>query len=179
MIPFDKWRPIVLRWISRRTIRSFTFFYLFHLSIVTAPVWWLIDPLTHLHFGPVLFYGGVRGVLCQLVGRHLCFHGAITSVWLQWAPTDVKEKRIGCHKNVYSPVTAALKSKRQIMYLYYTCAFYVIAGLYSGIWSNFFLTSLHKMLHLWCRALQQIYFEQLRYMWYTDGQILKSKSVVL
>jgi len=24
--PIDRWRPVVLRWISRRTIRSFTFF---------------------------------------------------------------------------------------------------------------------------------------------------------
>ena len=24
--PIDKWRPVVLRWISRRTIRSFTFY---------------------------------------------------------------------------------------------------------------------------------------------------------
>jgi len=27
--PIDKWRPVVLRWISRRTIRSFTSFYLY------------------------------------------------------------------------------------------------------------------------------------------------------
>ena len=26
--PIDKWRPVALRWISRRTIRSFTFLYL-------------------------------------------------------------------------------------------------------------------------------------------------------
>jgi len=29
-MPFDKWRPVVLRWISRRTIRSF--FYLFYMD---------------------------------------------------------------------------------------------------------------------------------------------------
>ena len=27
--PIDKWRPVVLRWISRRTIRSFTFTFTF------------------------------------------------------------------------------------------------------------------------------------------------------
>jgi len=34
--PIDKWRPVVLKWISRRTIRSFTFFYLLYLRSIAA-----------------------------------------------------------------------------------------------------------------------------------------------